>query len=86
MQPYVTIYLHLMRAVAVRRATLRPEVFAFSTSLTRLTPVLSHRSAEVALARANDRVGDRYGGTHLGRQPGRVCWRRRMATRCAVRS
>jgi uncharacterized protein len=67
MQPYVTIYLHLMRAVAMRRATLRPEVFAFSTSLTRLTPVLAHRSAEVALARANDRVGDRYGGTHLGR-------------------
>ena len=67
MQPYVTIYLHLMRAVAVRRGTLRPEVFAFSTSLTRLTPVLSHRSAEVALARANDKVGDRYGGTHLGR-------------------
>ena len=42
-------------------------MFAFSTSLTRLTPVLSHRSAEVALARANDKVGDRYGGTHLGR-------------------
>ena len=42
-------------------------MFAFSTSLTRLTPVLSHRSAEVALARANARVGDRYGGTHLGR-------------------
>ena len=67
MQPYVTIYLHLMRAAAVRRAALRPEVFAFSTSLTRLTPVLSHRSAEVALARANDKVVDRYGGTHLGR-------------------
>jgi uncharacterized protein with von Willebrand factor type A (vWA) domain len=67
MQPYVTIYLHLMRAVAMRRSTLRREVFAFSTSLTRLTPVLAHRSAEVALARANDRVGDRYGGTHLGR-------------------
>jgi uncharacterized protein len=67
MQPYVTIYLHLMRAVAMRRSTLRPEVFAFSTSLTRLTPVLAHRSAEVALVRANDRVGDRYGGTHLGR-------------------
>ena len=46
---------------------MQPEVFAFSTSLTRLTAVLSHRSAEVALARANDKVGDRYGGTHLGR-------------------
>lgn len=67
MQPYAAIYLHLMRAVAVRRATLRPEVFAFSTSLTRLTPALSHRSAEVALSRANDNVTDRYGGTHLGR-------------------
>jgi len=29
--------------------------------------VLSHRSAEVALARANAKVTDRYGGTHLGR-------------------
>ncbi|BBZ01084.1 hypothetical protein MCHIJ_05210 [Mycolicibacterium chitae] len=66
MQPYVTVYLHLMRALAVRPRMARPEVFAFSTSLTRLTPALSHRSAEVALARANDRVADRYGGTHLG--------------------
>jgi uncharacterized protein len=66
MQPYATIYLHLMRAAALRRSTIAPEVFAFSTSLTRLTPVLSHRSADVALARANARVVDRYGGTHLG--------------------
>lgn len=66
MQPYVTIYLHLMRAVALRRAGMRPEVFAFSTSLTRLTAVLSHRSPEVALQRANAKVADRYGGTRLG--------------------
>jgi uncharacterized protein with von Willebrand factor type A (vWA) domain len=66
MQPYVAIYLHLMRALAVRRPTMRPEVFAFSTSLTRLTAVLSHRTAEVALDRANASVGDRYGGTRLG--------------------
>jgi uncharacterized protein with von Willebrand factor type A (vWA) domain len=66
MQPYATIYLHLMRAAALRRTTIAPEVFAFSTSLTRLTPVLSHRSAEVALARANEKVADRYGGTHVG--------------------
>jgi uncharacterized protein with von Willebrand factor type A (vWA) domain len=66
MQPYAAIYLHLMRAAAVRRTTMAPEVFAFSTSLTRLTPVLSHRSADVALERANDKVVDRYGGTHLG--------------------
>jgi uncharacterized protein len=67
MQPYATIYLHLMRAAAVRRTSIAPEVFAFSTTLTRLTPVLSHRSAEVALERANAKVADRYGGTHLGR-------------------
>jgi uncharacterized protein with von Willebrand factor type A (vWA) domain len=67
MQPYATIYLHLMRATALRRAGIHPEVFAFSTSLTRLTAVLSHRSPEVALDRANAKVTDRYGGTHLGR-------------------
>ena len=67
MQPYAAMYLHLMRATALRQAGIRPEVFAFSTSLTRLTAVLSHRSAEVALERANAKVADRYGGTHLGR-------------------
>jgi uncharacterized protein len=70
MQPYAAIYLHLMRAAALRRAGSRPEVFAFSTSLTRLTPVLSHRSAEVALERANTKVTDRYGGTFIGRSVG----------------
>ena len=70
MQPYAAIYLHLMRATALRQAGIRPEVFAFSTSLTRLTPVLSHRSAEVALERANANVTDRYGGTFIGRSIG----------------
>lgn len=67
MQPYATIYLHLMRAAAMRQKGFRPEVFAFSTSLTRLTSTLAHRSAEIALAKANAKVVDRYGGTHLGR-------------------
>lgn len=66
MQPYATVYLHLMRAAALRQKGIRPEVFAFSTSLTRLTAALSHRSAEVALARANAKVTDRYGGTRVG--------------------
>ncbi|KKC03699.1 vWA domain-containing protein [Mycobacterium nebraskense] len=66
MQPYAAVYLHLMRAVS-RQAGARAEVFAFSTSLTRLTAVLSHRSAEVALQRANAKVTDRYGGTFIGR-------------------
>ncbi|OBF59292.1 VWA containing CoxE family protein [Mycobacterium sp. 852002-50816_SCH5313054-b] len=70
MQPYVAVYLHLMRAAALRRHGMRPEVFAFSTSLTRLTSVLSHRSAEVALQKANATVTDRYGGTFIGRSLG----------------
>jgi len=62
MQSYSAAYLHLMRAFA---RTGRAETFAFSTSLTRLTPALVHRSAETALALAEERVVDRYGGTHL---------------------
>jgi uncharacterized protein with von Willebrand factor type A (vWA) domain len=62
MQSYSAAYLHLMRAFA---RTGRAETFAFSTSLTRLTPALTHRSAETALALAEERVVDRYGGTHL---------------------
>ncbi|AKS30792.1 vWA domain-containing protein [Mycolicibacterium goodii] len=68
MQPYAVVYLHLMRAAAVRRrGGAHPEVFAFATTLTRLTAALSHRSAEVALSRADAKVHDRYGGTRLGR-------------------
>jgi uncharacterized protein with von Willebrand factor type A (vWA) domain len=62
MQSYSAAYLHLMRAFA---RTGRAETFAFSTALTRLTPALVHRSAEVALDLAEERVVDRYGGTHL---------------------
>ena len=62
MQSWSTAYLHLMRAFARTR---RAETFAFSTSLTRLTPALSHRSAEAAIAQANADAVDRYGGTRL---------------------
>jgi len=62
MQAYATAYLHLMRALA---RTGRAETFAFSTSLTRLTPVLRRASAGEAVAEASERVVDRYGGTHL---------------------
>lgn len=62
MQPYAAAYLHLMHALA---RTGRAETFAFSTSLTRLTPALRHRSATVAMQRATAQVGDRFGGTHL---------------------
>ena len=62
MQPYAVAYLHLMRALA---RTGRAETFAFSTTLTRLTPALRHRSATVAMQRATAQVDDRYGGTQL---------------------
>jgi len=65
MRGYADVYLHLMRAAVVRGSGNDTEVFAFSTRLTRLTSVLAHRSADVAVARANERVVDRFGGTHI---------------------
>lgn len=62
MQAQATAYLHLMRAFTLRADA---EVFAFATSLTRLTPVLAHRSAEVAIEQATAAVGDRFGGTRI---------------------
>ncbi len=73
MQAYSTAYLHLMRAFARTR---RAEAFAFSTSLTRLTPALTHRSAEAAIEQAGEQVVDRFGGTHLAR-----CLRELLASR-----
>ncbi|MFG2938587.1 VWA domain-containing protein [Streptomyces sp. NPDC048282] len=62
MQAQAVAYLHLMRALAL---TTRAEVFAFGTSLTRLTTVLAHRSAETAFEEAAQRVVDRFGGTRI---------------------
>ena len=62
MQAQATAYLHLMRAFALRAGA---EVFAFATRLTRLTPVLAHRSAEVAIEQATTLVTDRFGGTRI---------------------
>ncbi|WP_085870286.1 MULTISPECIES: vWA domain-containing protein [unclassified Nocardioides] len=62
MQSYATAYLHLMRVFARTR---HAETFAFSTSLTRLTPVLAQQSAAAAISQAEEQVVDRYGGTHL---------------------
>ncbi|MEO9221194.1 MAG: VWA domain-containing protein [Mycobacteriaceae bacterium] len=62
MQAQASAYFHLMRALAL---TADAEVFAFATRLTRLTPVLTHRSAEVAIAEATAKVLDRFGGTRI---------------------
>ncbi len=62
MQAQATAYLHLMRALALGSGA---ETFAFATRLTRLTPVLTHRSAEVAIDAASAKVDDRFGGTRI---------------------
>ena len=64
MQGYATAYLHVMRVFARTR---HAETFAFSTSLTRLTPALAQRSPAAAVAQAESQVVDRFGGTHLAR-------------------
>ena len=62
MQGYATAYLHLMRVFARTR---HAETFAFSTSLTRLTPALAQRSPSAAVVQAGSLVVDRFGGTHV---------------------
>jgi uncharacterized protein with von Willebrand factor type A (vWA) domain len=60
MQAQALAYFHLMRALAPRG-----EVFAFATTLTRLTAVLVHRSPRVAIEQATAAVVDRFGGTRI---------------------
>ncbi len=62
MQAYATTYLHLMRAAVLSADA---EVFAFATTLTRLTSVLTHRSVDVAIEQASSTVVDRFGGTRI---------------------
>lgn len=62
MQSSTTAYLHLMRAL---RLSIGAEVFAFATSLTRLTRVLDHTSPQRAIELAGEKVDDRFGGTRI---------------------
>jgi uncharacterized protein with von Willebrand factor type A (vWA) domain len=62
MQSYSAAYLHLMRAVAL---TTDAEVFAFATTLTRLTSVLTFKSPVMAIQGATEKVADRFGGTRI---------------------
>ena len=52
--------------LSLRRVARRAEIFAFSTSLTRLTPWLSPRKVALTLDRLAARVPDWSGGTRIG--------------------
>jgi uncharacterized protein len=62
MQAQASAYLVLMRTLAL---AVDAEVFAFATTLTRLTTALAHRSTEVAIEQATAKVADRFGGTRI---------------------
>jgi uncharacterized protein with von Willebrand factor type A (vWA) domain len=62
MQAQIPAYFHLMRSLTVVAGG---EAFAFATTLTRLTPVLRHKSTSQAIEQATDKVTDRFGGTRI---------------------
>jgi uncharacterized protein with von Willebrand factor type A (vWA) domain len=62
MENHARAYLHLTRPLAQRH---QAEVFAFATTLTRITPTVRLRSPEAAIDTLNDLVGDRFSGTRL---------------------
>jgi uncharacterized protein with von Willebrand factor type A (vWA) domain len=62
MRPQIAAYFHLMRALTVAAGG---EAFAFGTTLTRLTPVLRHKSTTLAIEQASEKVADRFGGTRI---------------------
>jgi uncharacterized protein with von Willebrand factor type A (vWA) domain len=63
MRTHATAYLHLMHTLAI---VLDAEAFAFSTTLTRLTPVLRGGGPpDAVVRRAGDLVADRFGGTRI---------------------
>jgi uncharacterized protein with von Willebrand factor type A (vWA) domain len=62
MRAQASAYFHLMRALAL---VCDAELFAFATSLTRLTTVLRHKSTAVAIDQATSTVVDRFGGTRI---------------------
>lgn len=70
MQAQAAAYFHLMRGLALRADA--AEVFAFATSLTRLTTVLAHHSAETAVEEAGVRCVDRFGGTRIATNVARL--------------
>lgn len=62
METYTRAYLHLIRPLAQRH---RAEVFALSTTLTRITPAVRRRSPDETVDELTAVVDDRFAGTRL---------------------
>lgn len=62
MQTFVRPYLHVLRALAV---DVDAEAFAFSTTITRITPALRRSDPVEAVAAASELVDDRFSGTKI---------------------
>ncbi len=69
MQAVSRIYLHLMRSMVVNADA---EVFAFSTSLRRVTVPLAEKDPQRAIDRLADVVEDRFGGTRIAASLGQL--------------
>ena len=69
MESYARAYLHLARPLAQRRDA---EIFAFSTTLTRITSAVRTRSPAEAIDQLGDSVGDRFSGTRLASSLGEL--------------
>ena len=84
METYTRLLLHLSHSLA--RGWASVEAFTFGTRLTRVTRLLRHRRADVALARVARNVVDWSGGTRIGEALHEFNrrWSRRVLGRGAV--
>lgn len=62
MQTFVRPYMHVMRALSTHVGA---ETFAFSTTLSRVTPALRHQDPQEAIEAASELVDDRFSGTKI---------------------
>jgi uncharacterized protein with von Willebrand factor type A (vWA) domain len=84
MQPYASVLLHFLHALANTRA--RVETFLFGTRLTRVTRALRQRDPELALGELGARLSDWSGGTRIGSclREFNLRWARRLLAQGAV--
>lgn len=72
MESFTRIYLHLLRAFATRPEIATFEAFVFATDLHRITPALRQRDAGDVVDRLTAETTDRFGGTRIATNLGRL--------------